>query len=101
MFEKLKPLVPYLRRYWKHLAWGGAAVILYNIIKGLIPVVIGHPIDDMQHGMTEAKVLTHALRLLLIAPLSALFLYITRQAIIRASREIEFNLRNDIFPNLE
>jgi ATP-binding cassette subfamily B protein len=101
MFEKLKPLVPYLRRYWKHLAWGGVAVILYNIIKVLIPVVIGHAIDDMQHGITEQKVLFHALRLLVIAALSAIFLYITRQVIIGASREIEFDLRNDIFANLE
>src|SRR6266853_1069519 len=101
MFEKLKPLVPYLRRYWKHLAWGGVAVILYNIIKVLTPVVIGHAIDDMQHGITESKVLHHALRLLLIAALSAIFLYICRQVIIGASREIEFDLRNDIFANLE
>jgi ATP-binding cassette subfamily B multidrug efflux pump len=101
MFERLKPLVPYLRRYWKHLAWGGVAVILYNVIKVLIPVVIGHAIDDMQHGITEAKVLNHALRLLLIAALSAIFLYICRQVIIGASREIEFDLRNDIFANLE
>src|SRR5437899_923859 len=67
MFEKLKPLVPYLRRYWKHLAWRGVAVILYNVIKVLIPVVIGHAIDDMQHGITEPKVLFHPLRLLIIA----------------------------------
>jgi ATP-binding cassette, subfamily B, multidrug efflux pump len=101
MFEKLRPLVPYLRRYWKHLAWGGVAVILYNVIKVLIPVVIGHAIDDMQHGITESKVLFHALRLLLVAALSAIFLYICRQVIIGASREIEFDLRNDIFANLE
>src|SRR5271168_1763765 len=101
MFDKLKPLAPYLRRYWKHLAWGGVAIILYNTLKVLIPVVIGHAIDDMQHGITESKVLYHALRLLLIAALSAIFLYICRQVIIGASREIEFDLRNDIFANLE
>src|SRR6202048_941115 len=101
MFEKLKPLCPSLRRYWKHLSRGGVAVILYNVIKVLIPVVIGHAIDDMQHGITEAKVLSHALRLLLIAALSAIFLYFCRQVIIGASREIEFDLRNDIFANLE
>jgi ATP-binding cassette subfamily B multidrug efflux pump len=101
MFEKLKPLVPYLRRYWKHLAWGGIAIILYNVIKVLIPVVIGHAIDDMQHGITEQKILFHAGRLLIIAALSAIFLYICRQVIIGASREIEFDLRNDIFANLE
>jgi ATP-binding cassette subfamily B multidrug efflux pump len=101
MFDKLKPLTPYLRRYWKHLAWGGVAVILYNTVKVLIPVVIGHAIDDMQHGITESKVLYHSLRLLVIAALSAIFLYITRQVIIGASREIEFDLRNDLFANLE
>jgi ATP-binding cassette, subfamily B, multidrug efflux pump len=101
MFEKLRPLAPYLRRYWKHLAWGGVSTILYNVIKVLIPLVIGNAIDDMKRGITETKILHHALLLLLIAALSAIFLYITRQVIIGASREIEFDLRNDIFANLE
>jgi ATP-binding cassette, subfamily B, multidrug efflux pump len=101
MLEKLRPLAPYLRRYWKSLAWGGASVICYNTIKVLIPLVIGHAIDDMQHGLTESKIVYHTLRLLVIAVLSAVFLYTTRQVIIGASREIEFDLRNDLFSNLE
>src|ERR1700722_1651402 len=101
MFERLRPLNPYLRRYWKSLAWGGVSTILYNVIKVLLPTVIGHAVDDMQHGITQQKILYHGLRLLLIAALSAIFLYITRQVIIGASREIEFDLRNDLFSNLE
>ena len=101
MFERLRPLYPYLRRYWKSLAWGGVAVILYNVLKVLIPLVIGHAIDDMNHGVTQHKIVFHALRILIIAAVSAVFLYITRQVIIGASREIEFDLRNDIFANLE
>jgi ATP-binding cassette subfamily B multidrug efflux pump len=101
MFERLRPLYPYLRRYWKSLAWGGVAVIIYNIFKVLIPLVIGHAIDDMNHGVTQQKIVFHALRILVIAIVSAIFLYITRQVIIGASREIEFDLRNDIFANLE
>jgi ATP-binding cassette, subfamily B, multidrug efflux pump len=101
MLERLKPLTPYLRRYWKSLAWGGVSTILYNVIKVLLPGVIGHAIDDMQHGLTQAKILHHALILLLIAVSSAVFLYITRQVVIGASREIEFDLRNDLFANLE
>ena len=101
MLERLKPLAPYLRRYWKSLAWGGVSTILYNVVKVLLPGVIGHAIDDMQHGLTQAKILRHALILLLIAAFSAIFLYITRQVVIGASREIEFDLRNDIFANLE
>jgi ATP-binding cassette subfamily B multidrug efflux pump len=55
----------------------------------------------MKHGVTEALILHHALRLLFVAALSAIFLYITRQVIIGASREIEFDIRNDLFANLE
>lgn len=100
--DRLKPLTPYLKRYWKHLAWGGISVIIYNVLKVLVPIVIGHAVDDMRHGtVTEQKILFHALRLLAVAGTSAVFLYITRQVIIGASREIEFDLRNDIFANLE
>lgn len=99
--DRLKPLNPYLRRYWKSLAWGGVAVVIYNVVKVLVPIVIGHAIDDMRHGITEQKILFHGLRLLLVAACSAIFLYITRQVIIGASREIEFDLRNDLFANLE
>src|SRR6202453_34931 len=101
MFDKLRPLAPYLRRYWKQLAWGGVSTILYNVVKVLIPLVIGNAVDDMKHGLTQQKILHHALLLLLIAVVSAVFLYITRQVIIGASREIEFDLRNDLFSNLE
>ena len=101
MLEKLRPLFPYLRRYWKSLAWGGIAVIFYNVLKVLIPLVIGHAIDDMQHNLTAAKVLHQGLRLIALAACAAVFLYITRWVIIGASREIEYDLRNDLFANLE
>ena len=101
MFDRLRPLAPYLKRYWMSLAWGGVATIFYCVIKVMIPLVIGHAVDDMQHGLTEQKVMFHALRLLGIAALSAIFLYTTRQVIIGVSREIEFDLRNDLFANLE
>jgi ATP-binding cassette subfamily B protein len=101
MFSRLRPLAPYLKRYWKSLAWGGVSTIFYNVLKVLIPLVIGHAIDDMHHGVTEAKILHHSLRLLSLAALSAICLYTTRQVVIGVSRQIEFDLRNDLFANLE
>jgi ATP-binding cassette, subfamily B, multidrug efflux pump len=101
MLSSLKPLFPYLRRYWKHLAWGGVSVILYNSIKVIMPIIIGHAVDDLKHGITEQVITFHALRLLSVAAASAIFLYLTRQIIIGASREIEYDLRNDLFANLE
>jgi ATP-binding cassette subfamily B protein len=101
MFSKIKPLAPYLRRYWKHLAWGGVAVLLYNTIRATLPLVIGSAVDDLKAGITQQKIIHHSVRLLAIAAASAVFLYVTRQVLIGASREIEFDLRNDLFANLE
>ncbi len=101
MFERLKPLAPYLRRYWKHFAGGGVAAILYSLIKVAMPPVVGSAIDDMRHGVTEQKILFHGLKLLGLAVVAGVALYITRQVLIGASREIEYDLRNDVFANLE
>jgi ATP-binding cassette subfamily B protein len=100
MFKRLSPLYPYLRRYWPSFAWGGLALILYNICKAMIPLVIGGAINDMQHGLAAAKIEVLALRLLGLAAVAAICLYLTRQIIIGASREIEFDLRNDLFAHL-
>ena len=101
MLDRLKPLAPYVRRYWKHFAWGGIAVLCYNCLRALVPIVVGDAVDDMRHGVDRQKILFHALRLLAVAFGSAVFLYVERQVIIGASREIEFDLRNDLFANLE
>ncbi len=101
MPDRLKPLAPYLRRYWKLFAWGGVALILYNTIKATLPIVIGHAVDDLKTEVTEAKIIHHVLRLLGVAVLMGIFLYLMRQIIIGASREIEYDLRNDLFASLE
>src|SRR5450631_4488893 len=102
MLERIEPLAPYLKRYWKSLAWGGVAVIAYNVFRVMIPPIVGDALDDMQkNGATQARVIHYALRLVLVAAGAAVFLYITRQMLIGASREIEFDLRNDLFANLE
>ena len=101
LLNRLKPLAPYLRRYRASFAWGGVATLLYNLSKVAIPLVIGSAIDEMRGGNNRAHIMHRALLLMAIAVSSAVFLYITRQVVIGASREIEFDLRNDLFRNLE
>jgi ATP-binding cassette subfamily B protein len=101
MFSRLSPLFPYLRRYWRSFLLGGLALVLYNVCKAMIPLVIGLAITDMQHGLSAARIEHQALILLGLAAVSAVALYLTRQIIIGASREIEFDLRNDLFSHLE
>ena len=101
MLSRLRPLFPYLFRYWRSFAWGGLALIVYNAAKAMIPLLIGGATRDIQQGLSAAKVEHHALRILAVAVVAAITLYLTRQIIIGASREIEFDLRNDLFSHLE
>ncbi len=101
MFPRLRPLFPYLRRYWRNFALGGLALIVYNGTKAMIPLLIGGAMSDIQHDLSAAKVAHHGLRLLGVAAVAGIALYLTRQIIIGASREIEFDLRNDLFSHLE
>ncbi len=101
MIQRLSPLFPYLRRYWRSFAWGGLALVIYNCAKAMIPLLVGSTVDDMRRDIHAAAVWEHALGILGIAAVSAFCLYQTRQIIIGASREIEFDLRNDLFAHLE
>ncbi|HTV07457.1 MAG TPA: ABC transporter ATP-binding protein [Candidatus Aquilonibacter sp.] len=101
MLKRLSPLFPYLRRYWRSYLWGGLALLIYNSAKVVIALVIGRSIDDMRLGLSAAKIEHYALLLLGIAAVSAVFLYLMRQILIGASREIEYDIRNDLFGHLE
>ena len=98
---RLQPLAPYLQRYRKQLAQGTVAVVLYNLSKVVMPLVIGRAVDDIQHHGTAAVIYRNVGILLGVSVLAAVCLYLTRWIIIGASREIEFDLRNDLFRNLE
>ncbi len=101
MLDRLRPLFPYLKRYWRSFAWGGIALIIYNVTKALVPIIVGGAIDDLRLHLSTAVIAHSGLKLLGIAAVSGTFLYLTRQIIIGASREIEFDLRNDLFAHLE
>lgn len=101
MLQRLSPLFPYLRRYWRSYLWGGLSLLIYNATKSLIALVIGRSVDDMRLGLSAAKIEHYAFVLLGIAAVSAVFLYLMRQILIGASREIEYDIRNDLFQRLE
>ncbi len=101
MLGKLRPLLPYLRRYRRSFFWGGLSVVLSNLIWILFPQVIRIAIDDLNHGVTRQKILEYAGLLVAISAAKGVFLFLTRWIIIGISREIEFDLRNDLFEHLE
>jgi ATP-binding cassette subfamily B protein len=90
-----------MRRYSRGYVWGGVAVVLSNAVWILFPKVIGVAIDDLNHGVTRQKIFLYAGLLVAIAAVKGVFLFFTRWILIGISRDIEFDLRNDLFLQLE
>jgi ATP-binding cassette subfamily B protein len=101
MASRLQPLFPYLKRYRPQMAWGALSVVLSNGAWVLFPLVIERSINDLKVGVTHRKLFLYAALLLGLACFKAVFLFLTRWILIGVSREIEFDLRNDMFATLE
>jgi len=99
--KSLRPLIPYFQKYRRSYAVGTICVFLTNGIWILFPLVIRRAIDDLHLGITRHKLVTYALLLLGVALFKGIFQFLTRWIVIGVSREIEFDLRNDLFRHLE
>jgi ATP-binding cassette, subfamily B, multidrug efflux pump len=99
--KNLRPLVPYLKRYRSGLFWGGLCVLFNNGIWILFPQVLRRAVNDLHTGVTRQKLLTFALLIVALALAKGLFQFLTRWVLIGISRDIEFDLRNDLFAHLE
>jgi len=101
MFKNLRPLFPYLRKY-RATFWVGALCVLCNSsVWILFSLVIKQAVDDLNTGVTVHKLWVYSAKLLAVASTRAIFQFLTRWILIGASREIEFDLRNDLFRHLE
>ncbi len=81
---------------------GGICILLMNAASVLVAPIIGRAIDDMRRaGISLYKIGALALLLLLVSETKAIFQFLIRWGLIGISREIEFDLRNDLFKHLE
>jgi ATP-binding cassette subfamily B multidrug efflux pump len=99
--KSLRPLFPYLRKYKTRYAFGTLCVLFNNGIWILFPLIIRSAVDDLHTGVTRHKLLTYALLLFAVAAMKGIFQFLMRWIVIGVSREIEFDLRNDLFRHLE
>jgi ATP-binding cassette, subfamily B, multidrug efflux pump len=101
MFKNLRPLFPYLRKYWKGLAIGGVTSLLTNAVWVLFPKVVQAAIDSLNTGITQHKLILYPSLIIAIAAGKGIFQFLTRWIVIGVSRDIEFDMRNDLFRKLE
>jgi ATP-binding cassette, subfamily B, multidrug efflux pump len=101
MYRDLGPLFGYMRRYHWSYIWGTLSVIATNVVAVQFPRVLGAAIDHLKSGATHSWILGIAGLLVAIYVAKGIFLYAQRWILIGISREIEFDLRNDLFRQLE
>jgi ATP-binding cassette, subfamily B, multidrug efflux pump len=99
--KSMRPLLPYLKRYrWGFVA-GTVCIVLSNGAWAGLPRVIGKAAQSLEGGATRHKLLIFAMQVLALAAVRGVFLFLTRWIVIGISRDIEFDLRNDLFAHLE
>src|ERR1700675_102930 len=99
--KSLRPLFPYLRKYRGSYFIGAICVFINNGVWILFPLVLRRAVDGLQGGVTREKLLAYSLQLMGVAAIKGIFQFLTRWMVIGISREIEFDLRNDLFRHLE
>src|ERR1700756_4123450 len=100
--KSLRPLYPYLKKYRRGFMVGTLCVLLLNGIAVQSPQVIRVALDYLQKGgRSSQKLVFYALLLLAVAVTKGIFQFLTRWIVIGVSRDVEFDLRNDLFEHLE
>src|SRR5690348_7846679 len=100
MWESLRTIRAYLWRYRGGLALGLGALVLKDFAGAAQPLAIRAAIDALSHASGVSKLLRYAGLLVGLAVVKGVFQYWMRVIIIGISRDIEYDLRNDLFRHL-
>ena len=79
---------------------GTVSVLLTNLFQVWSPWLVRSAVDHLQASATSQTLLRDAGLILLAVALQGVFLFTMRWSLIRASRYMEYELRNDIFSHI-
>src|SRR5438477_3001697 len=97
----LRRLLTYFSRYKRPLALGFLCVLgsaAFSLIK---PLIVGNAVDELAHAASRSVLIRYGLLFVGAAAVEGGFLYLQRWIIIGASRDIEFDMRNDFYAHLQ
>lgn len=100
MRKTLRPLWPYLWSHRRRMAAGMAALVLKDVAGAALPLIIRQAVDELAGGAGLRRVAAIVVFLLGVAAVKGVFQFTMRYVLIGISRDIEFDLRNDLFRHL-
>jgi ATP-binding cassette subfamily B protein len=100
MRETIRTLWPYLRRYRRNLGLGAGALLARNLAGAAVPLIIRETVDSLTHHFSLRLALWSTTALIGLTALKGAFQYAMRVLLIGVSRDVEYDLRNDLFASL-
>ncbi len=100
MLKSLSRLRPYVSHYKGQFVLGFIALIITQVVGVTVPLVIKDAVDAIERGTTSRQLLIFAALLLGISVVKAIFQFWMRWILIGISRDVEYDLRNDLFRHL-
>ncbi len=95
--KALLRFIAYLKKYKLRIFLGLIFVIIANLTSAFIPRLIGNIIDIIISGNFEQSlIISKIAEIVGLTLISGLFMFLTRQTIIVASRFIEYDMRRDL-----
>jgi len=99
--RQLFTLIPYLKKYQAKLIIGATMVLLTNIVAVVSPWILRNAIDRLYLDISRDILLYYASLLIAASAVEGLFRFLMRRTLIGVSRNIEYDLRNDLFSHLQ
>ncbi|MBK9169753.1 MAG: ABC transporter ATP-binding protein [Bryobacterales bacterium] len=100
MRESIQTLWPYLWRHRRGMALGLTALVAKDAVAVAIPLLLKSTVDQLTQGSAWALVIRWIALLMVAGLLKGAFQYAMRVVLIGISRDIEYDLRNDLFRHL-
>ena len=100
MRRLLLSIGPYLRRHWRGFSLGLGALAIKDVFGAALPLVMRGGVDSLTAGFRLEKVFQFAGLLIVLSIGKGFFQYWMRVILIGISRDIEYDLRSDLFAHL-
>jgi len=99
--ENIIRLKGYLKRYRRYYFAGSICVFFGSLATLVHPMILGYVIDSLRKEVSWNRIIYPGVIIIVVEAIGGIFKYFMRQTIIKSSRYIEFDMRNDLFAALQ
>src|SRR5215208_6529033 len=99
--SSLRRLLPYYRPYRRDVAWGLIPTVGSSALSSVVPWFLRRALDGIRSGASVTSIWLVGVAMVSVSLVGGVGRFWMRQLLNGVSRWIEFDLRNDLFRQLE